>query len=162
MAHPAGPRKKAVKRLWWCGGGQSDLTKRLHCHCTWMVQSYLPGGANVHMNLRRASMGQLSPHLKWHLNQLSHFHTAHSTESQYSTTSYPLLPQNSLFTCGDLERIQYSSLDPPESTPQTASRSVQPFCRAHNCEIVTRLTDKPICPQCFDDVGRPAVRASGL
>jgi len=40
LAHPGGPSKKAVKRLWCGGGGQSDLTKGLHCHRTWMVQSY--------------------------------------------------------------------------------------------------------------------------
>jgi len=34
----------------------------------------------------------------------------------------------------------HGSLNPPESTPQTSSRSVQPFYRAQDCD---RPTDRP-------------------
>ena len=33
--------------------------------------------------------------------------------------------------------VKYDSLGPPESTIQTVSRSVQPFCRAHHCDQQT-------------------------
>ena len=35
--------------------GQTNLTKRLHRHRTWTVQSYSPGGANMHPHLTHAS-----------------------------------------------------------------------------------------------------------
>jgi len=35
---------------------QNNLTKRLHRHCTWTVQSYSPGGANVNPYLTHASL----------------------------------------------------------------------------------------------------------
>ena len=34
---------------------------------------------------------------------------------------------------GSGPRLIHGSLDPPESTPETASRFVQPFCAAHGC-----------------------------
>ena len=41
-------------------------------------------------------------------------------------------------------RNTYASFGPPESTTQSVSRAVQPFCRAHWCDRPTdRQTDRP-------------------
>ena len=34
-------------------------------------------------------------------------------------------------------QVSLQKVPPPESTPQTASRSVQPFCRTHACDQQT-------------------------
>jgi len=38
-------------------GGQSNLTEGPHSRCTWTVQSYSSGGANVQPHLTHASLG---------------------------------------------------------------------------------------------------------
>jgi len=68
-----------------------------------------------------------SPHPKQHLDWFSCFCTAHSRESLYSIMGRPFLHQKLPLHLGDLDAIYYGSLDPPGSTHQMSSRSVQPF-----------------------------------
>jgi len=51
----------------------SNLTKRSHCHHTWTVQSYSPGGATVHPIQYMLLCTHPSPHSKRHLNRFSRF-----------------------------------------------------------------------------------------
>jgi len=39
----------------------------------WMVQSYSPGGANVHHHVMHASLAHLSPQPKWHRKWFGRF-----------------------------------------------------------------------------------------
>ena len=53
-------------------------------------------------------------------------------------------PQSCPFTCGDLDpQVIHGSLVPPDSTSQTASRSVQPFLPGSRSCQTDRQTDKP-------------------
>jgi len=84
-----------------------------------------------------------SPNDKRHLDQFSSFYTAHGRESQYFTTGRRF-PSNLRLPMGGsgppsiiwfLGSLEYST--------QTASRSIQPFCRAHYCDRPTdRQTDR--------------------
>ena len=74
--------------------GQSNLARRLHCHCTQTVQSYSPGSDNVHPHVTHASWDHLNPQPKWHLE------------------NYP-------FAWGDLDtHVMHDSLDQSEPTTQ--------------------------------------------
>ena len=68
---------------------QNNLTKRPHCRCTWTVQSYSPGGANVHFHLIHASLDPPEPQPKRHLDQFNHFYAAHGSKSLYFTKERP-------------------------------------------------------------------------
>ena len=59
--------------------------------------------------------------------------------------TFPLkLPQNCRFTRGVRTHLKHSSLGPPNSTPQTASRSVRPFFQGSRYDRATdRQTDRP-------------------
>jgi len=94
-------------------GGHSNLTKRLHRHRTWTVQSF----TNVNLHLTHAS---LDPP-----DRFSRFHTTHCRD--YMLQWATLRPHNFPFTSGDLDlHIIHGSLDPASIT-QTASWVVQPF-----------------------------------
>jgi len=67
--------------------GENNLT---YCYRTWAVQSYLQSGANMRPNMLHWTHSHSSPYPKWHLNQFSHFCTAHSSESLYFTIGHPL------------------------------------------------------------------------
>jgi len=56
-------------------------------------------------------------------------------------------PKNCLYG-GSGSRLMHGSMGPPESTTKTVSRSVQRFCRAHDC-------DGPIHRQTDRRTGRP-------
>jgi len=59
--------------------GQSNLTKLPHRRRTRTVQSYSPGGANVHPNLTHTSLGPPESIPKRHLDRFSRFgRTMHS------------------------------------------------------------------------------------
>ena len=98
--------------------GQSNLTKRPHRHRIWTVQWYSPGVASVH------STQHMPP---W----------ANPLESVF-------IPKNCAFAWGDLD-LTHGLLSPPESSTQTASRSVQPFLHGSlYCDRETdRQTDRP-------------------
>jgi len=74
-------------------------------------------------------------HPKLHLNRYSCFRTPHGKESQLQcAATFP--PQN----CPLDPHLIHSSLGPPESTAQTASRMVQP-CFAGLTIMTDKLTD---------------------
>ena len=63
--------------------------------------------------------------------------------SPYFTIGRDMSSQICPFPWGTRVNVIHGSLGPPESTTQTASRSVQPFCRAHACVQQTdRHTDR--------------------
>jgi len=69
---------------------QSNFTKRPHRRRMWTVQSYSPGGANVHPYLTHAFLGPYSsPYPKRHLVRFSRFCTAHDRECLYFTMDRP-------------------------------------------------------------------------
>jgi len=85
-----------------------------------------------------------TPQPKRHLDQLSHYSTAHGSvvwrarTCPFSHGAIQTPPSNTRF------------LGPTESTPQMASQSVQPFCRAaehgrfsHICQVA------PMCTPCY-------------
>jgi len=77
----------------------SNLMRRPHCCCTWTVQSYLPGCANVHAPSSMCFHGSHpSPYTKRHLDQSSHYCTAHGTESLYFTMDRHFPPPNCPFS----------------------------------------------------------------
>jgi len=53
--------------------GQSNLRKRLHRRRTWTVQSYSPGGTNVHPHLTRTSLNPTESKSKTALDRFSRF-----------------------------------------------------------------------------------------
>ena len=98
------------------------------------VQSYSPGGARAHWR-HMANMIELvlpsahpSPYPKRQMDPFSHFCTAHGTVSSgmpwhvLSPNNYPLR----MGIWAQYTRLN-ASLGSPDSTTQTASRSVQPF-----------------------------------
>ena len=116
--------------------GQSNLTKGPYRRRTWTVQSYSPGCANVHPLLIMLSWTHPSPHTKRHLDRFSRFAqlTANSPYTlQWIVRTFP--PQNWSFAWGS----GHGFLGPPESTTQTASRSVQPLLQGSR----SWQTDRP-------------------
>jgi len=94
------------------------LTKRPNRRRTWMVQSYSLGCVNVHLMYHMLPWAYPSPQPERHLDRLSHFCTAYGWISS-GVSGHVLSPKIAPFAWGDL--------DSPESTSQTAFRSVQPF-----------------------------------
>jgi len=63
-------------------------------------------------------------------------------ESPYTLQWAALSPPNCPFPWESGSRLIHDSLDPPESSTQTASQSAQPFYRVHDCNRQTdRQTD---------------------
>jgi len=101
--------------------GQSDLTKRPHRCCTWMVQhGYSPGWASVH------------PANTWFFGptQVTRVHTPNGIS--VGSAVFAGLPDidgsvvfASLHQCAP--HVTHASLGQPESTTKMASRSVQRF-----------------------------------
>ena len=77
---------------------------------------------------------------KWPIDRFSHFCTLHGRVSS-SMPGHVLSPNNCPFAwdLGPWPNLNPASLGPPVSITQTASRSVQPFCRAHDRD---RQTDR--------------------
>ena len=74
---------------------------------------------------------QLSPHRKRYLDWFRRFCIAHGRGSLYFTVSHPSLQIKILLRIEYLcSHVIYGFLGPPESTTQTASRSVQPFLQS--------------------------------
>jgi len=105
--------------------GQSNLTERPHCRRTWTVQSYSLGDADVYSCLTHASfLGTIREHT---LNGISIGSVAFAKGPYTLRWATPFLSKLPL-CMGDMDiHLIHGSLGPPESTTQTASRSVQPF-----------------------------------
>jgi len=113
----------------------------------WTVQWYLPGGASVHAHLTRASLGspkieiqnqfvkrrsvqaktriggaksKSKSKLKWHIDQFSHFGTAHSRVATLYN-GWPISPLTIAPSHGGSAFNVLRFLGPPESSTQTAS-----------------------------------------
>jgi len=73
---------------------------------------------------------QWSPQPKWQIDQFSR--CLHSSQQKVPIlyNGRPI-PQNCPSHGGSGPHLIHGSLGPPESWTQTASRSLQPFCRAH-------------------------------
>jgi len=99
-------------------GGQSNLTKRLHCRHTWTVQSCSPGGANVHSHLICAR----------HLGHSAIFAQL-TAESPYTLQWAALFHSSKLLLCiGYLDfHLIHGFVGPPKSTSQTTSQLVHRF-----------------------------------
>ena len=80
FGNPAHPGVSLEKKV-----GQSNFTKRTHRRRTWTVQSYSPGGDNVHAHPIHASLDPPESTTKWHLDCFSCFCTAHGRESLHFT-----------------------------------------------------------------------------
>jgi len=88
----------------------------------------------------------LSPQYKQHLDRFSHFCTAHCRVSLRFTISHPFPPQNCPFQWGDVDPPSNTQfLGPTNISIHTASRLLQPLCRAHYCN---RQTDRPRYSDC--------------
>ena len=99
-----------------------------------MVESYPPGGANVHLPCDTFPWANQSPQPKQHLNRFSRVCTAHGRKA----LCFPNGPPVPLPPPKKNAHPIHGSLGTPESTTQTASRTVQPIL----LKIVTdRLTD---------------------
>jgi len=83
----------------------------------------------------------LSPQSEWHHDQCSRFHTGDRRVSYTLQWDAPFPPQNLPFPWGIwTPHLIRGSLVPPESTTQTASRSVQLFFTGLT-SVTDRLTD---------------------
>jgi len=80
------------------------------------------------------------PQSKQHHDQFSCFCTHDHRLSLYFTMRCPSPLKIAPSHGGSGPHLIHGSLGPPESSTQMASRSVQPFCRAHKCD---RPTDRP-------------------
>jgi len=81
-----------------------------------------------------------SPQPKRHLDRFSRFCTDDRGVCLHFTMGHPFSPQNCPFPWGDLDpNLIHGSLGPPESSFQTASRSVQPFLYG----LLVWQTDRP-------------------
>jgi len=84
-----------------------------------------------------------SPNPKWHLDLFSRFCIAH-LRAPRTVQWAALYPQNCPFPWEIWTPSNTWFLGPIQVLTQTASRSVQPFCRAHYCDRPTdRPTDRP-------------------
>jgi len=94
-----------------------------------------------------------SPHSKGHLHRFSLFAqlTAENKKLTYWAAPFPL--QSCLFSWTPLI---HGFLSPRESTPQTSSRSVQPFLQSSRSWQTDRQTDRPI------DHATPFVAIGGI
>ena len=90
-----------------------------------MAQSYSPGGANVHLHLTHASLGQSESIPHKHLDQFSHFRTAHGRRSSQWTAHFPL--KIALAHGGLDAHLIHASVGPVHSASPSPSQSVQPF-----------------------------------
>jgi len=100
-----------------------------------------------------------SPCPKPHLSWFSHFCTTHDRVSLYFTMACPFRPQNCLFSWGSGPHLIRGSLGPRESSTQTASRSVQLFCRVHYCD---RQPNRPHCSVCNNSRVPTNLELSGI
>ena len=119
--------------------GQTNLTKRLHRHSTWTVQSYSPGGANMHPHLTHASWAT-PVHIPNGISIDSAVFAQLTTEAPYTlqwAAHFSL--RISLAHEGSEPHLIHASLGLPDSTTQTAYRSVQPFLQGS----LAWQTDRP-------------------
>ena len=139
---PLHVRHLCTKQQWpIITSGQSNLTKRPHRRRIWTVQTYLPGGTNVHLYLMHASLDPLesifqtaSPSVELFLHS-----TRHRVPMLYNGP--PLFPlkiahlharsgplSNTCFL--GLTRVQY---------PNGILISSENFCRAHDNDRQTDI-----------------------
>jgi len=115
---------------------QSNLTKA----ATRTVQSYSPGGANIHPHVTHASLGPSESTTQTASLRFSHFCTAHHRASIYFTTGCPFSLQNCPFSWEIWIPIQYMiPWDHPSPKPKRHLDQFSHFCRAHDCD---RQTDR--------------------
>jgi len=111
--------------------GQSNLTKRPRSRRTQTVQSYSPGGANVHRNLKRDSLGPPSAYLKLHQDLYSRFCTTHGRGSR-GYNGPPLFPLSIAPSHGDLHAITCFHVPSPLSLPNGISIGSAVFAQHAN------------------------------
>jgi len=112
--------------------GQSNLTKMPHRCRTWTVQSYSPGGGNVHPHLTHASLG-----LPQCIPQTASWSFLHSSEKRVPG---PFLPRFPLLM-GDLDHHLVLYMVPwaqPSPQPKWHLDQFSRFCSVHDHD---RLTD---------------------
>ena len=78
--------------------GQSTLTKSLHCHCTWTIQSYSPGGTNVHPS-NTCYLGRTCVHIPYDIVFQPFVHRSWQRALHF-TTSLHFPSKNCLFAAG--------------------------------------------------------------
>jgi len=90
--------------------------------------------------------GSPSPQSKWHHHQFSCFRTGDRRVSLYFTMSAHLT-QSCPLTCGHLDpHLIHGSLGQPESSTQTVSRCIQPFCTVDRRVSVYFTIGRPFPP----------------
>jgi len=89
------------------------------------------------------SLAHPSPQPKRHHNRFSRFCTDDRRVSLYFTMGCSFPPQNCPFPWGSWPHLIHGYIDLPESSAQTASRSVQPLIFAGLTSVTDRPTDRP-------------------
>ena len=88
-----------------------------------------------------------SPQLKWQIDRLSGFCTAHSTaESAYNLQQVPLSTRIAPSNVGSWPHITHDALGPCEPTTQTAPRSVQPCLYRQPWSVPILYNGLPVFP----------------
>jgi len=118
-------------------------------HCTQMVQSHSPGGANVHTvhpHLVHGSVNPLDSSSQMAARSVQPFF--HSTQQRVPIpyNGLPPFPPSKLpLAWRSGPHLMHGSLDRPESTSQMASPSVQPFLHS-SLQNVPILSNGPPLP----------------
>jgi len=97
--------------------------------------------------LTHASLGSPESIPKRHLNWFSRFLYCSRQKGPTLHNGPPLSPQNCPCTWGIWTPSNTCFLGPPDSASQMASRSVQPFCKAHDRKSVYFTMGCPFSPQ---------------
>jgi len=93
---------------------------------------------------------QSSPHSKWHLDQFSHFCTAHGRQSLYFTMGCSFSPSKlPLHMRGSVPHWIHRSLNSPHSACQMTAQLVQPFCSAHDRDRPSDRQTRPTHRPCY-------------
>jgi len=123
-----------------------------HRRRTWTVQSYSPGGANVHPIWPMLPWAHSSPYPKRHLNRFIRFCTAHGRQAPFFAIGR-LFPLKIAPSYGDLDPyLTYGYLGPLKSITETASRLIT--------VVTDRQTDRLRCSDCNNrpHIGSTAMR----
>ena len=129
--------------------GRNNLRKRPRRRCTWTVELYSPGCANVHPYLIYTSVDPFESTSQTASRSVQRF--LHSSRQKvtvlYNGPRPPLSPQNCPAHCGTgpLSNRLHRSLCPPEFIPKRRVDRFSGFCRARDRDQPTDRQTDPLC-----------------
>jgi len=136
--------------------GQSNLTKRPHSHCTWIVQLYSPGCANVTPS-NTCFSGPTQVHTPNDISDGSPFLHSSQLWEPVLHNRPPFSPSKLPLIWGSWPHLIHGSLDPLCSHPKKHLDQFSCFCTAHETEslyftMVCQFPTPSKLPLCMGDL----------